>query len=74
MIRHEEVLFTSHRSVMTEALISTQDTVFHFYFSYLVKHILMFGNHRPLEQRFYHTQVQDLVSDRHTNAMSGLKE
>lgn len=40
---------------------------------YLVKHILMFGNHWPLEQRFYNTQVQDLISDSHTNAMCGLK-
>lgn len=115
-ITHEEVLFTSHRCMMTEAVIRTQDTVSHFYLffhslikkkrkkkdlqrlhwytqkymeterksgsmrgsngdsSYLVKHILMFGNHRPLEQRFYNTQVQDLVSDRHTNATYGLKE
>lgn len=41
---------------------------------YLVKHILMFANHRPLEQRLYNTQVQDLISDRNTNPMSGLKE
>lgn len=30
-ITHEEVLFTSHRCMMTEAVVSTQDTVFHFY-------------------------------------------
>lgn len=41
---------------------------------YLVKHILMLANHRPLEQRLYNTQVQDLISDRNTNPMFGLKE
>lgn len=71
MITHEEAQYTSHCRVMTSSKSwkgSDRDSV------YLVKHILVFGNHRPLEQRFYNTQVQDLISDRHTNPMSGLKK